>query len=821
MTDGPPRGSCEGSRLARILIVLAGIVLGQFILYGPSLAGRKILLPLDILAQPGMYLPQTPEVMKIEPRNTSLSDLVEVAEPTRKFGYEELHAGRIPMWTPYNFAGAPFTRSNFSPFSLMASLVASPVILAWTQMLAAMVAGFGAYLFCRRVLRLSFWQGAIAAWCYPLTGFFILWLGFPTSPPVVWLPWILLAVDKTTRRTSAFAPIGLALATCLVLISGQIDVAAQVMLASGLYALWILVEEHREGFFQAPMRKATAAVVAGWILGFLLAAPYLLPVLDYARSGARLGRRGSGDEERPPAGIKALPQIVLPYMYGTRETGSLRLVEGNELESSAATYAGVVATLLVAPLAWCSRRHRRTCVFFIVLALVSVSWCLNVPGLVDLLRLPGLNMMSHNRFVFAASFAIVAMAAIGLEVLRERQTTWRGWFWIPCLLLVGLCGWCLFRCTVPAEPVATQLQEAVAHGYQVKWIHTVADVPRLKAWFREYYAVAAIFCGAGAVGWLLLRRTSASQAWFFPIVAAVLLADLLWFGIGRNPQCDPALYFPAIPALEEIRGSVPGRIIGQDCLPAWLASMRGLRDIRGYDGVDPARLVELAPLFTAADSKAYSYGLMRRLTPKFELRAKGELLFSPVLDMLNVRYLIGRGRAPAGSAPAFESEDYWVLINSNALPRAYVPEHVETVTNARERLTKLGATDFDARKVAYVEMPANVPQTCRGAAEIANETPTHVRVALRMDTAGLVVLADLWDHGWRAYLNGAELPVLRTNHALRGVIVPAGTGMLEFRYEPASLRQGFQLAGFAAVVLVVWFVFAWRRKPPTGEESAV
>ena len=28
------------------------------------------------------------------------------------------------------------------------------------------------------------------------------------------------------------------------------------------------------------------------------------------------------------------------------------------MESSAAAYAGVLATLLVAPLAWCSRRHR-------------------------------------------------------------------------------------------------------------------------------------------------------------------------------------------------------------------------------------------------------------------------------------------------------------------------------------------------------------------------------------------------------------------------------------------------------------------------------
>ena len=38
----------------RLLVVLLGIVVGQFILYGPSLVGSKILLPLDILQIPSV-----------------------------------------------------------------------------------------------------------------------------------------------------------------------------------------------------------------------------------------------------------------------------------------------------------------------------------------------------------------------------------------------------------------------------------------------------------------------------------------------------------------------------------------------------------------------------------------------------------------------------------------------------------------------------------------------------------------------------------------------------------------------------------------------
>ena len=167
-----------GGRARDLLILLAGIILGQAILYGPSLTGRKILLPLDILAWPGIYLPRTPEVARIEPQNLFLTDLLYLTEPARRFAAAEVHAGRLPMWAPYHFAGAPFIWPKFSPFLALQCSTASPVVLAWTQLLAAIVAGLGAYLFGRRVLLVGFWPAAICAWCYPLTGFFVFWQGY-------------------------------------------------------------------------------------------------------------------------------------------------------------------------------------------------------------------------------------------------------------------------------------------------------------------------------------------------------------------------------------------------------------------------------------------------------------------------------------------------------------------------------------------------------------------------------------------------------------------------------------------------------------------
>jgi hypothetical protein len=842
----------------RLVIVLAGIVLGQFALHGPSLAGRKVLLPLDILAAPGFYVPVNPDSPPPHPHNLQFVDLVFLAEPSRLYLGSELRAGRFPLWNPFQFAGAPDILPKLSPFVLLDALVASPKVLPWIELLKAMVGGLGTYFFCRRALRVAFWPATIAGWCYPLTAFFVLWQEYPTSVPVLWFPWLLLAVNRTVCGSSRFAPVALGVTTALVLVSGQLDVAGQVLLASGFYALFCLAEQwrfHRGSgcpvpaaklpsaspifgisFFSnlfrisdfgfrisSPARRrpqsvrAALALMAGWILGFLLAAPYVLPLLDYANTGARVERRSAGiGEERPPVGLAALPQVVLPKMYGTTEPGSFPAFpagQGNLAESSAAAYVGLLATLFVAPLAWCSRRHRSINLFWVALAFFALSWCLDVRPLVALLRLPVLNMMSHDRFVFAAGFAILALAAIGLDALWGGKMSWRWWFWLPIGLLTALGAWCSMRALILPEAVESQLPDAVMNGKTFGWIHDINGVQQAQAWFSRMFAIEALLCGLVLAAWAGLWFGKARRLWFGSVLGLFMLAELIGFGLGRAAQCDPALYYPRIPALDQVAKSAPGRIIGYSCLPALLGMAEGLHDIRGYDGVDPARFLDLLLLAAHPESKKYPYALAQILSPQILSSAAEDLRLSPILDMLGVRYLVLRGLPPPEARPAFQSPDYWVMVNDHALPRAFVPRHVETVLEDEARLQKLGSARFDPRDVAYVESPTRLSGPCLGSAQILNETPARITLAVRMQTAGLLVLADRWDKDWRAYLNGRPVPILRANHALRAVALDEGNGNLEFRYEPAAFYLGLKLAGAAIVLLLAWSAMATLRKP--------
>lgn len=814
--DSPQGGL---SRFHRGAILLAGLVISQAILFGPAMVGSKILLPVDILGLPSVYLPQDSG----PPQNAAQLDLVFVVEPARRFAAEEFRAGRLPLWTPYGYCGAPFaTFAKYSPFNVIYYLVPSPYTLVWIQIIKSIVAGMGVYFFFRRTLHVSFWPAAVGAWCFPLIGYFMLWQGYPATLVTTWTGWILLAVDRAVRRPGARTGIYLALFTALVLLSGKLDVAAQVLLISGLYAVWCLLDQYVLASRPPLLRKlglSTGHVALGWALGFLLAAPYLLPLLEYAQSGARVTDRVAGEEERPPVGLQALPLVVLPLSDGSIRKGHAYIGNaGTHLESASATYVGLVAALFVAPLAFFSRRHLSINVFWLILGLIGLAWSLNVPILVSILRLPVMNAMSHNRLVFATSFAILSLAVVGLHLLWRGEVVSgkaarRRLYVLAAVALALLMGWCLYRSVSLPEPLASRMGQAIADGRTAQGISELQPLETAKRNFRLGSGFSAALCLIALCAWVSLLRSKQPIRWMPWVISSVMVIDLMWFAYGENPQCEPALYYPKVPALEDVAHAEPGRILAIHSLPPSLSQSHRLRDIRGYDGVDSTRYLQL---LTALENKKWSVSTPHAKTagyvPNLRLRQDGEVRFPPALDMLNLRYVIFR-QEQAGPTPWVQRDNYYVFRNSVALPRVYVPKNVQTETRDEAILQRVASLQFDPQQIAYVEEATPLPSNIQGAAQLVSEVPTHLSLRADMKTPGLVVLAERWDPGWRAYVDGGSVPVLRTNYVLCGVVLPEGESIVDFRYQPTSLRQGLQLMLVGLLGLAAWGgLHLWRRR---------
>jgi uncharacterized membrane protein YfhO len=72
--------------------------------------------------------------------------------------------------------------------------------------------------------------------------------------------------------------------------------------------------------------------------------------------------------------------------------------------------------------------------------------------------------------------------------------------------------------------------------------------------------------------------------------------------------------------------------------------------------------------------------------------------------------------------------------------------------------------------------------------------PDRVRLLTNAEQPAVLVLADAWDPGWRATVDGVSEPVLRANVAFLGVAVPAGHHLVELVYRPAAVQGALALS---------------------------
>ncbi|MCA8941076.1 MAG: hypothetical protein KDB80_00835 [Planctomycetes bacterium] len=788
MTDSAPATQSDPGaptgRALRALILVLGIVIPQFVLYGPSLLGSKVLLPLDLLTRPGTYA--TPaDGHEVRIQNPVLSDQVLAIELRRQFATSEVRAGRLPLWNPHNYCGAPFLAANntevLSPYRLLDYIAPGPTTIAWNVMLRALVAGIGTFWFLRRAVGLGFWGAALGAWVYPLSGFQVIWTGFPPSHAASWLPWLLLAVDRVVGRPFGLGTAGLAIATTLTLVSGHAATGAQALVVAGVWFLFRVFSTHGKAAFQSKLgRGVLLAGALGFGLGGMLSAPQSLPTAAYLATSDRVQSRSEGGVETKAQGLAALPQVVLPYCYGHTYDGCAYLGGGNRLEHAATGYAGLLIALALAPLAWALTSRRRTSSFFAALLGFALVPTLGIPILELVFDLPPLNLLRNNRLVFAAGFAILTLGATGFDallrgVLREK----RSWFAIPAITLAALALWSLGRAGAPGLP------DGVSR----------AAADRLSTTF----AIGGVWCLLGLAFWatLWLRPRLASRAGL--AIAALALFELITNSWGVKPQTDPALYYPRIDVLEEIAAADPGRTIGFHCLPANVLQTHGLYDVRGYDGADPAHLVRIVE---ASQDTRFGKSPDYAKTQYYVPARKG------IAELLGIRYVVYPGKPKAGIDARFRGREYFVVERAGA-PRPFVPARVARTDDLEQQFDGITQKGFDPRKVAFVA-GVETRDACRGTATIVRELPCEIDIDVDMQTAGVVVLQDLWYEGWRATLDGEPVAVQRADYAFRAVAVPAGKSRLEFRYEPSSLRNGLIAAAIALLGLAAWTLLARR-----------
>ena len=737
---------------------------------------------------------------------SSVSDQYPAGYAYRSWGAEWWHRlGHVPLWNPELFGGLPFVAAGhgdiFYPTSFLRLLLPVATVVNLNFVVHSILAGLFTYWLLRR-LAVS-WTGAtVGGLAYELSG---LIASYPSpghdgklfASAALPLGFLALVMALRDRRWEGYALFGLAVSCSLL---GHVQLAYYWLIATGLFALYLTLEENRSD--PASGRVARLALTLGAvILGFGLAAiqvlPFSLNIPFSPRAQGYYGFEGSASYAIPWDHVL---EFFLKNFVGARETywGSNPIKLHSE-------YLGLPVVAL-AGLGALSRERRRLALWVggigLLFLLVSLgagtpffkAWWTLMP-LVKKTRAPGMAF-------FIVAFVTAVFAAFGAERLERKEG---GKVITPWLIVAGVVA--LFAVTGVFGAIAQTLAGPKAQIAR-------ADASAIMVGT----ATSALALGIAAVLGALALRAKVAPRLFAVCLALVVGADL-WLNathfwlyspdprseLFRSDQVTDRLQATPLPYRVFDLGVYPGD--GVTLMPFDIPQVLGpsWNELRYYDelmgGRNEWRNIRIVHLW---DLLAVRFAL----TPSGVANADSVPGFKRILDSVPTASgtranLFERIDPPpyARVVPgAFKATDSGVVIPTLLDPRIDYSRVV------------LFTPDQPVTPVPIREMPPPSPAR----ASVTAWEPGRMTIAL--DPAppqpGYLLVSENWYPDWRATVDGTPAQVLRGDYTFITVPVPAGAKQvaLTFRSPAYAIGKAISLASLVLLAVIGLVPLAMRRR---------
>jgi hypothetical protein len=193
---------------------------------------------------------------------------------------------------------------------------------------------------------------------------------------------------------------------------------------------------------------------------------------------------------------------------------------------------------------------------------------------------------------------------------------------------------------------------------------------------------------------------------------------------------------------------------------------------------------------------------------------------SPVLDIMNVKYLLVSPRAAIelkansryrhfSSFPGYE-----LFENLSVLPRYFLVSRVDLANDdAIEHHIKSGAVNL--RRAAFtdrqVPSPPTQDQVAYGTVRTLQFEPDSLELDVSTDQTNFLVLSEAYYPGWRAWVDGRPTNVYRTDIAFRGLLVPPGKHRIRMEFHPVIFRVSAAIS-VTLIALTIGAVLFRKRK---------
>ncbi|MBC8301930.1 MAG: YfhO family protein [Pelagibacterales bacterium] len=174
--------------------------------------------------------------------------------------------------------------------------------------------------------------------------------------------------------------------------------------------------------------------------------------------------------------------------------------------------------------------------------------------------------------------------------------------------------------------------------------------------------------------------------------------------------------------------------------------------------------------------------------------AKGNMA---VFNMLNTKYVI--------------SQQGQALQNPGAMGNAWFVNEISIVPNADAEIAALNGFNPDSTAIVDVRFSEQIIENLDNSNATINleeYKPNYLKYTSSSTKDGIAIFSEIYyDKGWNAYIDGKLKPHFRANYVLRGMQIPAGNHLVEFKFEPSTYKTGETVALASSVTLLLLLAF--------------
>ncbi len=751
------------------------------------------------------------------------------------------------IWMPYFFSGMPtFGNVAFIPHDVsyvqhVGLLVLNLLFLngPWTWMVVFYFLNGASMFVLMRAWKFSRPAALIAAVTVMLSPYAIGLAGEGHGSKLMalsYLPIVFLLTDLLFERRDLLSFGLLTAAIGTLMLTNHMQIVYYVFIVIGFYLLYHLIMDFKA---QKPRAALKLALFVGALaIGMCISSYIYLSVYDYAqysiRGGGTTGSTGGLTYDYATnfsMNPWELLTMFIPGFFGFQSP----FYWGTKPFSSSTVYFGILPIVLGA-IALVFNRNRKVLFFGITAAIVVLmSFGKHFSVLYDVLfsYLPFFNKFRAPEMILhLIPFLFGALSAYGFTSLVEmtdaptiarirRVLLYTGGA-LVALLLIGA----LFKSSVYTSMTAFMFEKAdqaqelrAQYGQRAEQALTKFKEMRFDILWND--TVKFVVIAAAALGSLVLfLNRKIQRGTLAALLLGILLVDLAIVDakfinptppneLEKNFRPDATVkYLMQQPGL--FRVFPLGQLFGDNTL-----AYHGVQSIGGYS---PAKLKIYQTLIDSC--------LYHGADPSFPLNMA-------VVNMLNARYLLAGGRLPEDRFQLVNPDQprrILTYMNPAALPRAFFVREAVLAPNDSAVFALLNTPGFDPAKTAILQKkpapfvaPADTPT-----AEITGYQSRRITVRTVSSAPGLMVLSEVYyPAGWKAFIDGTETEIYRTNYVLRSVVVPGGSHEIVFTFDPQVYSLGYMLTRVAwGVSLLCTLLGLWQlpqvrrrilRKPPAHD----